>query len=155
MKLWLPGIATLLIAFYAQAENYRVVYSPSLALEVYIDNVVSKAPDDWCKETLPLRIVSGKSKDSAVLTTFLPRVGTLLANQCGLLDVMPWQMTDKDGGVLASGSASKLQNWRPIVMADATASASESNAAPLDLSRPANSTPLQHFDLPSGCHFRT
>ncbi len=70
MKLWLPGIITLLIAFHAQAENYRVVYSPSLALEVYIDNVVSKAPDDWCKETLPLRIVSGKSKDSAVLTTF-------------------------------------------------------------------------------------
>ena len=48
MKLWLPGIITLLIAFHAQAENYRVVYSPSLALEVYIDNVVSKAPDDWC-----------------------------------------------------------------------------------------------------------
>lgn len=155
MKLWLPGIATLLIAFNVQAENYRVVYSPSLALEVYIDNVVSKAPDDWCKETLPLRIVSGKSKDSAVLTTFLPRVGTLLANQCGTLDVVPWQMTDKDGGVLASGSASKLQNWRPIVMADATTSASDSNAAPLDLSRPADSTPLQHFDLPSGCHFRT
>lgn len=155
MKLWLPGIATLLIAFNVQAENYRVVYSPSLALEVYIDNVVSKAPDDWCKETLPLRIVSGKSKDSAVLTTFLPRVGTLLSNQCGTLDVVPWQMTDKDGGVLASGSASKLQNWRPIVMADATTSASDSNAAPLDLSRPADSTPLQHFDLPSGCHFRT
>ncbi|THB82337.1 hypothetical protein E1N66_21525 [Pantoea allii] len=155
MKLWLPGIVTLLIAFNAQAENYRVVYSPSLALEVYIDNVVSKAPDDWCKETLPLRIVSGKSKDSSVLTTFLPRVGTLLANQCGLLDELPWQMTNKEGGVLASGSASKLQNWRPIVMADATASASDSNAAPLDLSRPANSTPLQHFDLPSGCHFRT
>lgn len=155
MKLWLPGIATLLIAFNVQADDYRVVYSPSLALEVYIDNVVSKAPDDWCKETLPLRIVSGKSKDSAVLTTFLPRVGTLLANQCGTLDVLPWQMTDKDGSVLASGSASKLQNWRPIVMADATTSANESNAAPLDLSRPADSTPLQHFDLPSGCHFRT
>jgi hypothetical protein len=155
MKLWLSGIVTLLIAFNVQAEDYRVVYSPSLALEVFIDNVVSNAPDDWCKETLPLRIVSGESRDSSVLNSFLPRVGTLLANQCGTLDVLPWQMTDKQGAVLASGSASKLQNWRPIVMADATASASTSNAAPLDLSRPANSTPLQHFDLPSGCHFRT
>lgn len=155
MKLWLPGIATLFIALSAQAEDYRVVYSPSLALEVFIDNVKSKAPDDWCKETLPLRIVSGKSTDSAVLTTFLPRVGTLLANQCGTLDVLPWQMTNKEGGVLASGSASKLQNWRPIVMADATASASATNAAPLDLSRPASTAPLQHFDLPSGCRFRT
>ncbi|WP_313621510.1 hypothetical protein, partial [Pantoea septica] len=155
MKLWLSGIATLLIAFSAQAEDYRVVYSPSLALEVFIDGVKSKAPDDWCKESLPLRIVSGKSTDSAVLTTFLPRVGTLLANQCGTLDELPWQMTNKEGGVLASGSASKLQNWRPIVMADATASASAANAAPLDLSRPANSAPLQHFDLPGGCRFRT
>ncbi|MEZ3498728.1 hypothetical protein [Pantoea sp. KPR_PJ] len=155
MKLWLSGIATLLIAFGAQAEDYRVVYSPSLALEVFIDNVKSKAPDDWCKETLPLRIVSGKSTDSAVLTTFLPRVGTLLANQCGTLDVLPWQMTSKEGSVLASGSATKLQNWRPIVMADATASASAANAAPLDLSRPVSTAPLQHFDLPGGCRFRT
>lgn len=155
MKLWLSGIATLLIAFSAQAEDYRVVYSPSLALEVFIDGVKSKAPDDWCRESLPLRIVSGKSTDSAVLTTFLPRVGTLLANQCGTLDELPWQMTNKEGGVLASGSASKLQNWRPIVMADATASASAANAAPLDLSRPASNAPLQHFDLPGSCRFRT
>ncbi|MEG3128205.1 hypothetical protein SC171_19665 [Pantoea cypripedii] len=155
MKLWLPGLATLLLTLNAQAEDYRVVYSPSLSLEVYIDDVASNAPNDWCKETLPLRIVSGKSTDSSVLTSFLPRVGTLLANQCGTLDVIPWQMTDKDGSVLANGSATKLQNWRPIVLNDATASASNDNAAPLDLSRPADSTPLQQFALPGGCHFRT
>ena len=49
MKLWLPGVAALLLALNAQAEDYRVVYSPSLSLEVYIDNVASNAPDDWCK----------------------------------------------------------------------------------------------------------
>lgn len=155
MKLWLPGIAALMTVFSAQAEDYRVVYSPSLALEVYIDNVESHAPEDWCKVSLPLRIVSGKNKDSAVLNSFLPRVGTLLANQCGKLDELPWQMMDSAGKVLASGNASKLQNWRPIVLADATDSASVSNAAPLDLSRPANSEPLQQFELPDGCHFRT
>lgn len=155
MKVWLTGFATLLLAGNAQAEDYRVVYSPSLSLEVYIDDVASKAPNDWCKETLPLRIVSGKSTDSSVLTSFLPRVGTLLANQCGLLDELPWQMTNKEGSVLANGSAAKLQNWRPIVINDATASATANNAAPLDLSRPADSTPLQHFALPGGCHFRT
>ncbi|KGT90568.1 hypothetical protein JK231_08975 [Pantoea sp. JGM49] len=155
MKVWLPGLATLLLALNAQADDYRVVYSPSLSLEVYIDNVASNSPNDWCKETLPLRIVSGKSTDSSILTSFLPRVGTLLANQCGTLDEIPWQMTNKDGSVLANGSAAKLQNWRPIVINDATASASASNAAPLDLSRPADSTPLQHFTLPAGCHFRT
>ncbi|MDF2785613.1 MAG: hypothetical protein K0S95_2148 [Pantoea eucrina] len=155
MKVWLSGVAALLLAQNAQAEDYRVVYSPSLALEVWIDNVASKAPDDWCKETLPLRIVSGKSSDTRILTSFLPRVGTLLANQCGTLDELPWQMTTKEGSVLANGSAAKLQNWRPIILNDATASASSTTAAPLDLSRPADNTPLQHFALPGGCHFRT
>lgn len=153
MKVWLPGAAALLLALNAQAEDYRVVYSPSLSLEVYIDNVASNAPADWCKETLPLRIVSGKNSDTTILTSFLPRVGTLLANQCGLLDVIPWQMTNKDGSVLATGSAAKLQNWRPIIQNDVAAT--DKTAAPLDLSRPADSTPLQHFALPGGCHFRT
>ncbi|WP_394549560.1 hypothetical protein C1N58_09310 [Pantoea sp. SGAir0180] len=151
MKVWLPALATLLMAFTAQAENYRVVYSPSLELEVYIDNVEGKTPDDWCQETLPLRIVSGKSQNAEILKSFLPRVGTLLANQCNELDVLPWQMTNSQGSVLASGSASKLQNWRLIVNADAATSSN----VPVVASRPADSTPLQHFALPDGCRFRT
>ncbi|MEZ0581812.1 hypothetical protein ACA373_02305 [Erwinia sp. STN24] len=154
MKFWLPAV-TLLFATTAQAEDYRVVYSPSLALEVFIDNVESNAPKDWCQENIPLRIVSGKSKESNVLNTFLPRVGKLLNNQCGKLSELPWQMTNEAGSVLASGTAAKVQNWRPIVIADGTAAATASNAEPLDLSQPANSAPLQHFDLPGGCHFRT
>ncbi|QHM70821.1 hypothetical protein [Mixta intestinalis] len=155
MKYWLPGVITLLMASAASAEDYRVVYSPSMSLEVFIDNVASNSPQDWCKETLHLRIVSGESKTSDVLTTFLPRVGTLLANQCGKLQELPWEMTDSKGAALASGMAVKAQNWRPVITADATATADAGNAAPLDLSRPANSEPLQHFELPGGCHFRT
>ncbi|MFS2223789.1 hypothetical protein [Pantoea sp. B65] len=155
MKYWLSGVMTLLMASAASAEDYRVVYSPSLALEVFIDNVESNAPQDWCKQTLHLRIVSEQSKESQVLDSFLPRVGNLLANQCGKLEELPWQMTNKQGSVLASGTAAKLQSWRPIITADATATANASNAAPLDLSRPADNQPLQHFDLPGGCHFRT
>lgn len=155
MKYWLPVTATLLIATAVQAEDYRVVYSPSLALEVFIDNVESNAPQAWCQENIHLRIVSGQSKESSILTTFLPRVGNLLQNQCGKLVELPWQMTNDSGSVLATGTAAKEQSWRPIVIADATAAATASNAAPLDLSQPANSAPLQHFDLPAGCHFRT
>ena len=154
MKYWLPAIA-LLTATAAQAEDYRVVYSPSLALEVFIDNVESNAPRDWCQETIHLRLVSGKSKESSTLTNFLPRVGKLLNNQCGKLIELPWQMTNTAGTVLAAGTAAKEQNWRPIVIADGTTAANASNAEPLDLSQPANSAPLQHFDLPGGCHFRT
>lgn len=151
MKLWLPAIATLLMAFTAQAENYRVVYSPSLELEVYIDNVAGKTPDDWCQATLPIRIVSGKEQDTAILKSFLPRVGTLLANQCNELDVLPWQMTNGQGSVLATGSASKLQNWRMIVNTNALAQRTVTD----NLSRPADNQPLQHFALPNGCRFRT
>ncbi|WP_034914362.1 hypothetical protein [Erwinia sp. 9145] len=155
MKYWLPATALMMFASAVQAEDYRVVYSPSLALEVFIDGVSSKAPQDWCQENIHLRIVSGKSKESSVLVSFLPRVGNLLLNQCGKLVELPWQMTNDQGTVLATGTAAKEQRWRPIVIADSTAAATESNAAPLDLSQPANSDPLQHFDLPGGCHFRT
>ncbi|MTD26156.1 hypothetical protein [Erwinia sorbitola] len=155
MKFWLPATLTLLFATTAQAADYRVVYSPSLELEVFIDNVSSNTPAAWCKETLNLRIVSGKSTESGVLTSFLPRVGNLLQNQCGKLLELPWQMTNTKGTVLATGTAAKEQSWRPIVTADATATATASNASPLDLSQPANAEPLQHFDLPGGCHFRT
>lgn len=155
MKFWLPATLTLLCATAAQAADYRVVYSPSLELEVFIDDVTSNTPAAWCQETLNLRIVSGKSKESGVLTSFLPRVGNLLQNQCGKLLELPWRMTNGQGAVLATGTAAKEQSWRPIVTADATATATASNAAPLDISQPANSAPLQHFDLPGGCHFRT
>ncbi|MFK8257585.1 hypothetical protein ACFL9S_07345 [Erwinia sp. AnSW2-5] len=155
MKFWLPATLTLLFATTAQAADYRVVYSPSLELEVFIDNVTSNTPAAWCSETLNLRIVSGKSTESGVLTSFLPRVGNLLQNQCGKLLELPWQMTNGKGTVLATGTAAKEQSWRPIVTADATATATASNASPLDLSQPANAEPLQHFDLPDGCHFRT
>ncbi|MFC0139273.1 hypothetical protein ACFFJN_03600 [Erwinia mallotivora] len=154
MKFWLPVTAVLLIATAAQAEDYRVVYSPSLALEVFIDNVQSNTPRDWCQEDIHLRIVSGKSKESSVLNSFLPRVGTLLQNQCGKLEELPWQMTSDNGSVLATGTAAKEQNWRPIVIADATEAATNSNAEPLDLSQPANTIPLPRFALPGGCHFR-
>ncbi|WP_428945956.1 hypothetical protein ACQK5W_08260 [Pantoea sp. FN060301] len=155
MKFWLPATVILLFASAVRAEDYRVVYSPSLALEVFIDNVASKAPRDWCQEAIHLRILSGESKESSVLNTFLPRVGNLLQNQCGKLTELPWQMTNPQGMVLATGTAAKEQGWRPIVLADATAAATASNAAPLDISQPANSQPLHHFDLPEGCHFRT
>lgn len=155
MKFWLPATLTLLFASTAQAADYRVVYSPSLELEVFIDNVTSNTPAAWCQETLNLRIVSGKKTESGVLSSFLPQVGNLLQNQCGKLLELPWQMTNTHGTVLATGTAVKEQSWRPIVTADATPTATASNAAPLDLSQPANAEPLQHFDLPGGCHFRT
>lgn len=155
MKVWLSGLVVMFLACSVQAEDYRAVYSPRQALEVYIDNVQSNAPEDWCKTTLPLRIVTEKEQSVSVLNAFLPQVGRLLANQCSKLTNLPWHMTNQQGTLLASGSASKAQEWAPVVTADSTAHPGASNAAPLDLSPMADTTPLVRFDLPSGCHFRT
>lgn len=148
MKFWSSAAAMLLFAAAAHAGDYRVVYSPSLALEVYIDDVSSSEAQAWCRQTLPLRIVAGKPADATVLNGFLPQVGNLLQNQCSRLLELPWQLTDGQGAVLASGSAVKEQRWRPIVTAG-------DEALPTDLSPPANAEPLPRFALPGGCHFRT
>nr|WP_154324970.1 hypothetical protein [Pantoea sp. 201603H] len=155
MKYWLPGVAMLLMAFTTHAENYRVVYSPNLSLEVFIDNVESNALQDWCQKSLHLRIVSGARNESQILDNFLPRVGKLLTSQCSKLTNLSWQMTNRQGTALASGTADNTNDWKPVVTADATATANAFNAAPLDLSRPANSASLPQFELPGGCRFRT
>ncbi len=155
MKYWLPVVLSLMAAASAQAEDYRVVSSPSLALDVFIDNVTSSAPQSWCQQQINLRIVSAKATESAVLDKFLPQVGNLLRNQCGKLNALSWQMTSSRGSVLAVGSAQQDGGWQPVITADATATATADNAAPLDISRPANTVPLHYFDLPGGCHFRT
>ncbi len=150
MKYGLPGVITLLMTFTASAENYRVVYSPSQALEVFIDNVASNAPKDWCQETLHLRIVASENEQLHVLDNFLPRVGALLTSQCGTLQQLPWQMTNKQNVLLASGNAIKTQNWQTMITTDANVRTESSTAGP-----PASNLPLQSFALPGGCHFRT
>ncbi|MFG1172739.1 hypothetical protein AAFN90_03900 [Erwiniaceae bacterium CAU 1747] len=155
MKYWLPVVLSLVAAASAQAEDYRVVSSPSLALDVYIDHVASSAPQSWCVEKLNLHIVSAKATESAVLSQFLPQVGHLLHSQCGKLKALLWQMTRRGGSVLAVGTALQKSGWQPVITADATATATADNAAPLDITRPADTAPLHQFDLPGGCHFRT
>ncbi len=39
MKYWMPGLVALMAVPTAQAMNYRLVYSPSQKLEVFIDDV--------------------------------------------------------------------------------------------------------------------
>lgn len=80
MKYWMPGLVALMAVPTAQAMNYRLVYSPSQKLEVFIDDVKNSNPESWCGKSIPLRIVSAQSQDPAVLNDFLPRVGNLLEN---------------------------------------------------------------------------
>lgn len=160
MKLWLPGLALLAVCSSAQAENYRIVQSPSQKLDVWIDNIADNTPKSWCSKTLPLRIVAGGDKKPAVLNNFLPRLGALLENQCGTLTQVHWKLTDPQGTTLAEGTAEKAKEWAPVVTSTGeTASTSSALTPPTeraeDLSPAANRTPWQEFTLQDGCHLRT
>jgi hypothetical protein len=77
MKYWLSGAFSLLLASSAWAQDYQIVQSRSLKLDIWIDNVKSNSPQSWCARELPLRIVANGKKDPALLDDFLPRVASL------------------------------------------------------------------------------
>lgn len=158
MKFWLPGLALLALSAAAQAENYRIVQSPSQKLDVWIDDLADNTPQSWCAKELPLRIVANGDKRPALLKTFMPRLGALLENQCAELAVVRWQFTSPEGDLLAQGTASKTADWTPVVLpAAATDTAGEAapTGRPEDLSPLADRTPWLEFTLQDGCHLRT
>ncbi|KOC88088.1 hypothetical protein [Winslowiella iniecta] len=156
MKFCFPVMLTLLAAFSVSAQDYRVVYSPSLKLEVWIDDLKDNSPASWCAAELPVRIVATGAEQSTVLNDFLPRVGSLLEKQCPALAQLKWQMNDGDGKKLAQGSAAKAENWGMRV----EASPGEAGAPPLIQPTEAvpavaaDTTPWLQFSLIEGCHFR-
>ncbi|YCH31192.1 hypothetical protein M1D48_03790 [Erwinia sp. D4-22] len=159
MKYWLTGALTLLIASSAWADNYNLASSRSKKLDVWIDNVKSQEPTDWCARQLSLRIVAKGDKTPAVLEEFLPQVGALIQNkQCTKLTTLNWHMEDVNGTPLAKGSAEKASNWKVNITPPepaATESAAATAPALESLSPPADTTPWLQFSLLDGCHFRT
>lgn len=166
MKLRLTLLALLLAASgAAQADNFRIVQSPSQKLDVWIDNVKGNTAQDWCDSELSLRIVTGGSKSPKALNNFLPRVGALLEHQCGRLRQMNWSLVDGSGAQIARGSAAKSDKWAVKIAADAPAEAPSAASATGGLTAPeanieartplADRTPWQEFTLMDGCRLRT
>lgn len=167
MKLWLTGVLTLLMATNAWAENYNIASSRSKNLDVWIDNVKSQEPQDWCARQVPLRIVLKGDGSTAVLDDFMPKVGALMVRACGKITTLNWHTEDANGKLLAQGSADKASGWQVNVAPAApqapavaeTPAVTETPAAPAinpeDLSPPADTTPWLQFSLLDGCHFRT
>ena len=160
MKLWLSGLALLAIAGTAQAENYRIVQSPSQKLDIWIDDIKDKTPQSWCKQDLALRIVANGNKEVSILDSFMPRLGALLENQCGKLQQLSWTLNDPAGATLAQGTASKDKEWAVAVAQPQVAAATNDGlvppaANPETLSVAADRTPWQEFTLQNGCHLRT
>ena len=48
MKHWILGAALFVATGVAQAENYRIVQSPSQKLDVWIDNIKGNTAQSWC-----------------------------------------------------------------------------------------------------------
>ncbi|CCG88428.1 hypothetical protein [Erwinia piriflorinigrans] len=169
MKYWLSGALTLAMVSSAWAQDFRLVQSPALKLDIWIDNVKSTNAESWCARTLPLRIVANGKKDPALLDDYLPKVGNFLQKQCPALNQINWQMNDDSGKKLAAGSASKAQGWaivttaqEPVATPQAVAEtppAQTPAVAPTptaeELSPAADTTPWVQFSLLDGCHFRT
>lgn len=162
MKLWLSGLALLAVAGTAQAENYRIVQSPSQKLDIWIDDIKDKTPQSWCKQNVTLRIVANGNKEVSILDGFVPRLGALLENQCGKLQQLTWTLNDPAGETLAQGTASKNKEWavavaqpQPQVAAAASDALVPPAVNPETRSVAADRTPWQEFTLQNGCHLRT
>jgi hypothetical protein len=154
MKLWLSGVALLLASSTVWAENYRFVQSPSQKLDIWIDNIKSNSPQNWCAKELPLRIVANGDQDPSILTGFMPRLGTLLESQCSTLQRVHWRMEDPQGATLAFGTADRDNDWDvKVTPVDAGESTPQPQTA--NQSSPADRTPWQEFTLQDGCHLRT
>lgn len=167
MKYWLLGAVALCVATDAAAQNYQLAYSPSLKLEIWIDNVQSKDVASWCAQEVPIRIVSRENKDPHVLKSFLPQVTGLMTSQCHTMRNLNWQMDDLNGNVLGQGQVQKANNWavniaasQPAVSAPPTAvtapaPASAVASAPQPAPVAADATPWITFSQLGNCHFRT
>ena len=154
MKYGLLGLAALLLSSQAVAENYRIVQSPAQKLDIWIDDVKDNQVASWCQSNVDLRIVTKGEKNASVLDDFLPRVAGLMASQCKSLQQLHWQLTDDEGAKLASGSATKAQQWASVVTPPPAEQPATVNTPVLN-SPPADTAPWLQFSLLDGCHFRT
>lgn len=115
MKLWLSGLALLMVATATPAENIRIVQSPAQKLDIWIDDIKDNSPRSWCRSEVTLRIVANGNKNVTVLEDFMPRLGALLEKQCSKLNKLNWQLNDPADVTLAQGHAKKSQAWRLVV----------------------------------------
>lgn len=154
MKRWLPGLALLAVSVGVQAENYRIVQSPTQKLDVWIDNIKDNTTQSWCGQSLQLRIVTNGEKSVSLMDNFMPRLGALLGNQCSALQQVTWLLTAADNQILGQGAASKVKEWAAEIHNDLTLTLNPATA-PEGQFQPADRTPWQEFTLQDGCHLRT
>lgn len=135
-------LSLLLLPLASEAKSVRIVWSPTLRLSAWLDNVVDGRVKSWCDDSVALHFEpQGELKPDA-LETFVPQVGKLLQRQCHGLDTLHWTLIDSSGKAVREGDVTAKENWRvppkpKVVVAQA------------------DTTPWQRFRINDNCQLRT
>ena len=135
-------LSLLLLPLASEAKSVRIVWSPTLRLSAWLDNVVDGRVKSWCDDSVALHFEpQGELKPDA-LETFVPQVGQLLKRQCHGLDTLHWTLIDSSGKAVREGDVTAKENWRippkpKVVVAQA------------------DTTPWQRFRINDTCQLRT
>ncbi|TWI56634.1 hypothetical protein IQ22_01086 [Pseudomonas duriflava] len=92
----------------AHADSYRLAYSKTENVEVFIDHASGQA---WCSPDLALRFVYGSEPAKGSIERLMPKLGGLLASQCSEATRIHWQSTDTQGKLYGHGDTAKASAW--------------------------------------------
>ncbi|ORM65560.1 hypothetical protein [Pantoea rwandensis] len=135
-------LSLLLMPLVSEAKSVRIVWSPTLRLSAWLDNVVDGRVKSWCDESVALHFEpQGELKQDAI-ETFLPQVGQLLKRQCHALNALHWTLIDSSGKAVREGDVTEKNNWRIP-------------PKPKAVIAQADTTPWQRFRINDRCQLRT
>lgn len=135
-------LSLLLLPLASEAKSVRIVWSPTLRLSAWLDNVLDGRVKSWCDDSVALHLEpQGELKPDA-LETFLPQVGQLLKRQCKGLDTLHWTLIDSNGKSVREGDVTASNHWRIP-------------PKPKAVIEQADTTPWQRFRVSDACQLRT
>lgn len=114
MKLTL--LALMLLATAAQAESTRLAFSKAEDVEVFVDHKATT----WCGSDLALRFVYAKPAEAIAVERLMPKIGTLIGNQCDQAERLRWTATGTTD-VHLEGVADKATAWTAQISSQGTA----------------------------------
>lgn len=135
-------LSLMLLPWASEAKSVRIVWSPTLRLSAWLDNVVDGRVKSWCDDSVALHFEpQGELKQDAV-ETFVPQVGKLLQRQCSALTALHWALINNSGKSVREGDATAKDNWRVP-------------PKPKPVVAPVDTTPWQRFRISDNCQLRT
>ncbi|KAA0875642.1 hypothetical protein [Nitrincola tapanii] len=126
-KRLLTSLIAAAVALPAQAAEYRLAFSQSAQLEVFVEHADGVA---WCAPSLTLRFQDKGAADKAVLEQMMPRIGALIDRECPAAKEARWYSIAAEGNTLQQGQITQAAGWQ-LTSAPAQVAASPAPSAPL------------------------